>query len=139
MQYVNCMYSAQGDYLCHNNEILDSEPTVEGFYGDAALTPEKKLTATYNSMKSLCTSTNTDANKNSCIEKLATFYNDKCSRKEACSPLSGCGTSRKDPCPKGKLKQCSNQKFSQSMITNGTNYINKSIVLPDEKDMPNLC
>jgi len=131
MQYVNCLYSAQGEYLCQRT----NKPVVEGFYEENA---ELKLSNTYDNMKKFCTSTNTDVNKKKCIEQLATFHNDKCG-KSACSPLSTCGTSRQNACPKGQLRKCSDTKFSQSMITNGTNYITKRTVIPDEKGMPNLC
>lgn len=134
MQYVNCLYSAQGEYLCQKT----NKPVVEGFYEDAKLTPEKKLSIKYIDMKNSCTSTNTDVNKKKCIEQLATFHNDKCG-KSACSPLSTCGTSRQNACSGQQLKKCSDTKFSQSMITNGTNYITKKTVIPDEKGMPNIC
>jgi hypothetical protein len=137
MQYVECLYSAQGEYICQKREV--DQPIIEGFFGDAILTPAQKQTKSYETMKKACVLDNTEMNRNSCIEKLATLYNDKC-KKVACSPLSKCGTKgRQDACPSGKLKQCSDAKFTQSMITNGTNYINKSTVIPGEIGMPNLC
>lgn len=142
MQYVNCLYSAQGEYICQKNERLVNEPIVEGFFGDAdafakkPLSPEQKQTRSYEEMTKSCSKD--VGNKNECIEKLTSFHNDKCSR-EACSALSKCGKSRKDPCPKGQLKQCSDAKFIQNMITTGTNYITKKTAIPDEKGMPKLC
>ena len=35
MQYVSCLYTAQGDYVCQKNQKLDAfynKPIVEGFY-----------------------------------------------------------------------------------------------------------
>ena len=35
MHYVNCLYTAQGDYVCQKNQNLDAfynKPIVEGFY-----------------------------------------------------------------------------------------------------------
>lgn len=47
MQYVNCLYTTQGEYVCQKNEKLDAfynKPVVEGFYaGDAAKDEAQKV------------------------------------------------------------------------------------------------
>lgn len=140
MQYVNCLYSAQGEYVCQKNERLDAfydKPIVEGFEENA----DKKKENSYGYMTSNCTKPNTKEQLVKCIDALASFYNldPNCKKNNGtCSPLSGCVQTRQNSAT-CKINQCADPVFSKAMIADGTNYITKKNSIPLIDDMPVYC
>lgn len=86
MQYVNCLYTTQGDYMCQKNQKLDAfynKPIVEGFYADAPAPPmDPKLKALYDSVKNKkCI--NIVNPSDDCYNSMLSLYNYQCGGKTA--------------------------------------------------------
>ena len=148
MQYVNCLYSAQGDYICQKNERLDAfydKPIVEGFEGglvQRGLAQEKsdqKIDESYKNVVKYCAPDTTTVNAKLCIDNLATFHNTKCKKTDFCSPLTKCVQTRQNAYTTCKVKQCTDPVFTKAMIEDGTNYTTKKTVIPKLSDMPSRC